>query len=133
MSKQVLDLLPADDGGYQVSGTFQGKQVDEPVTAQRTVTGPYYQHRAIIDAAFPAQGTPRALNVSAYAPSADPLQIIPLDMRPTGRQVEGLPEYEISGAGLQGKALVDRFGLKTMTIQLGPMEMLATRVYSSAQ
>jgi hypothetical protein len=131
--KQVLDLLPADDGGYQVTGTFQGKQVNERVTTQLAVTGPYYQHRAVIDAAFPAQGAPRALIMSAYAPSADPLRMIPLDMRPTGRQVDGLPEYEISGAGLQGKALVDRFGLKTMTIQLGPMEMLATRVYSSAQ
>jgi hypothetical protein len=120
-------------GGYRVEGTFQGKEIDAPLQAASAVVGPYYQHREMIRAANPASGKPRALSIDSYVPSANPLQTVTLELNPTGARLGGLPEYELLFSGLKATGVVDDKGQKSMTVEMGPLELQLSRAYVNGQ
>jgi hypothetical protein len=131
--KVSISLDRIEQGGYQVVGTFQGKQIDAPLQSTAAVVGPYYQHREMIRAANPDSGQPRSVSIDAYVPSANPLQTVTFDLNPTGEQVDGLPEYELSFSGVKGTGVVDDKGQKSMTVKLGPLELHLSRAYVNSQ
>jgi hypothetical protein len=131
--KVSISLDRVEQGGYQVEGTFQGKEIDEPLQAKSGVVGPYYQNREMIRAAHPASGQPRAISIDAYVPSANPLQTITVDANPTGAQVGGLPEYEWLFSGLKATGVVDRKGQKSLAVDMGPLTLQLSRAYVESQ
>jgi hypothetical protein len=131
--KVSISLDRIEQGGYQVAGTFQGKQIDAPLQSTAAVVGPYYQHREMIRAANPDSGQPRSVSIDAYVPSANPLQTVTFDLNPTGEQVDGLPEYELSFSGVTGTGVVDDKGQKSMTVKMGPLELHLSRAYVNSQ
>lgn len=131
--KVSVSLDRNGQGGYQVGGVFQGKEIDAPLESATGIYGPYYQHREMIRAANPASGQPRAMSVDAYVPSANPLQTIEIDVKPTGARVDGLPEYELLFSGLKATSVVDDKGQKSMTVNMGALELQLTRAYISSK
>jgi hypothetical protein len=131
--KVSINLDRVEEGGYQVEGTFQGKEIAAPLQAASGVVGPYYQHREMIRAAYPDTGEPRALSIDAYVPSASPLQTITFDVNPTGAQVGGLPEYELLFSGLKATGLVDRKGQKSLMVEMGTVTLQLSRAYVQSQ
>jgi hypothetical protein len=131
--KVSINLNRAERGGYRVEGSFQGKEIDAPLEAASGVVGPWYQHRAMIRAAYPASGQPRAMSFYTYVPSANPLQTVTFDVSPTGERVGGLPEYELVFSGLKATGLVDDRGQKSMTVKMGPLSLQLSRAYLNSQ
>jgi len=131
--KVSISLDRIEQGGYQVAGTFQGKEINAPLQSTSGVVGPYYQHREMIRAANPASGQPRGMSIDAYIPSANPLQTVTFDLNPTGAQVDGLPEYELSFSGVTGTGVVDDKGQKSMTVKMGPLELQLSRAYVNSR
>jgi hypothetical protein len=131
--KVSINLDRIEQGGYQVAGTFQGKEINAPLQSTSGVVGPYYQHREMLRAANPASGQPRGMSIDAYIPSANPLQTVSFDLNPTGERVDGLPEYELSFSGVTGTGVVDDKGQKSMTVKMGPLELQLSRAYVNSQ
>jgi hypothetical protein len=131
--KVSISLDRTEQGGYQVAGTFQGKEIDAPLQSTAAVVGPYYQHREMLRAANPAAGEPRGVRIDAYVPSANPLQTVTFDLNPTGARVDGLPEYELSFSGVTGTGVVDAKGQKSMNVKMGPLELRLSRAYVNSQ
>ena len=131
--KVSISLDRIEQGGYQVAGTFQGKEINAPLQSTSGVVGPYHQHLETIRAANPASGEPRSLSIDAYVPSANPLQTITFELTPTGERVDGLPEYELSFSGVTGTGVVDDKGQKSMTVKMGPVEMQLSRAYVNSR
>lgn len=127
--KMLISLDRVEGGGYQVEGTFQGKEINAPLQAASGVAGPYHQHRQMVRAANPPSGQPHAMSVDAYVPSANPLQPIRFDVNPTGGRVGGLPEYELLFSGLKATGVVDDKGQKYMTVKMGPLKLQLSRAY----
>lgn len=128
-----ISLDRTAQGGYQVEGVFQGKEISAPLQATSRVVGPYHQYQEMIRAANPASGQPHALTLDAYVPSANPLQTISMDMNPTGAHIGGLPEYDLLFAGLKASGVVDDRGQKSMTVKMGLLELKLSRAYINSQ
>ncbi len=127
--KVNVSLDPNEQGGYQVSGTFQGKEINAPLKSAKSVDGPYYQHREMIRAADPNNSQLQSVHINAYMPSANPLEAVEMDIEPTGEQIDGLPQYEILFAGMKATTLVDNQGHKSMTLEMGQVEIELSRAY----
>ena len=128
-----IALEQAPDGGYRVSGKFQGKEVDARLDPATDPAGPYHQLMELVSAANPEEGEPRPLSIDAYVPAASPLQTLAVEARPTGQRIDGLPEYELLFAGMNATSVVDAHGQRAVTLQMGPLEMQLNRVYLDAQ
>ena len=126
-----LDL--DEQGDYRVSGTFKGKQIDEPLNADAVLEGPYHQRREIIHAAKPDDGKPQAVRINGYIPSANPLESMAMEMTPTGEHVDGLPQYEMMFSGMKATALVDDLGHKSMMLEMGQIQLQLSRAYITQQ
>ena len=118
---------------YRVSGQFQGKDIESQLDMAQNLAGPYYNYVELIRAAHPDDGKPRALSIRSYIPSANPLQTIAIEARPTGQRVGDLPEYSMLFSGLKATGVVDTLGQKAVTVQMGPLEMRLTRAYTNGR
>jgi hypothetical protein len=128
-----IELEQVPESGYRVSGQFQGKEVDSRLDTKTTPVGPYYQLIELVRAANPDDGKPRPLSMDTYVPSANPLQMVPVEAKPTGQRVDGLPEYTLLFSGMEAKSVIDDKGQQSVTLQMGPMEMQLKRVYFNGQ
>ena len=124
-----IDLEQVPDGGYRVSGQFQGKEIDSRLDTETTPVGPYRQLVDLVRAANSGDGKPRTISTQAYVPSANPLQLLTVEAKPTGQRISGLPEYALLFAGMEAKSVIDDMGQRTITLHMGPTEMQLTRVY----
>ena len=128
-----IDLEQIPEGGYRVSGQFQGKEIDSRLDPATEPVGPYFQLLELVRAANPDHGKPRPLSIDAYIPSASPLQTLAVAAKPTGQRIGGLPEYELLFAGMQATSVVDAHGQQAVTLQMGPLELQLNRVYINGQ
>ena len=128
-----IDLEQIPEGGYRVSGQFQGKEIDSRLDPATEPVGPYFQLLELVRAANPDHGKPRPLSIDAYIPSASPLQTLAVAAKPTGQRIGGLPEYELLFAGMQATSVVDAHGQQAITLQMGPLELQLNRVYINGQ
>lgn len=115
---------------YRVSGQFQGKEIDSQLNSATDLVGPYYQYTELIKAANPDDGKPRALSAATYIPSANPLQTIAIEAQPTGQRIGDLPEYAMLFSGMKAISVIDDNGQKEITVQMGPLELQLSRVYT---
>ena len=118
---------------YRVSGQFQGKEIESRLDTAQHLAGPWHNYVELVRAAHPADGRPRALTTRSYIPSANPLQTIAIEARPTGQRIDDLPEYSMLFSGLEATSVVDTTGQKAVTVQMGPLEMRLTRTYMNGR
>ncbi len=128
-----INLEKTERGSYRVSGQFQGKAIDSQLNSAADLVGPYYQYIELIKAANPAQGEPRALSTNTYIPSANPLQTITIEAQPTGQRVGDLPEYAMRFSGMKATSVIDAIGQKAVRVQMGPLELKLSRVYTDGR
>ena len=128
-----INLEKTERGSYRVSGQFQGKAIDSQLNSATDLVGPYYQYIELIKAANPAKGEPRALSANTYIPSANPLQTITIEAQPTGQRVGDLPEYAMRFSGMKATSVIDAIGQKAVRVQMGPLELKLSRVYTDGR
>lgn len=116
---------------YRVSGEFQGKEIDSQLDSAAELVGPYYQYIELVRAAHPDNGKPRALSTDTYIPSANPIQTIAIEAKPTGQRIGDLPEYAMLFSGMKATSVIDENGQKAVTVKMGPLELQLTRVYTN--
>jgi len=124
-----IALEQTPEGGYRVSGKYQGKEIDSRLNPAVDPVGPHYQLIELVRAANPDDGKPRPLSIDAYVPSASPLQTLAVEAKPTGQRIGGLPEYALLFAGMEATSVVDAHGQQAVTLQMGPLELQLNRVY----
>ncbi|MEN8205483.1 MAG: hypothetical protein ABFS24_05670 [Pseudomonadota bacterium] len=128
-----INLEQIPEGGYRVSGQFQGKEIDSRLDSATDPVGPYHQLLELVRAAYPDGGKPRPLSIDVYIPSASPLQTIAVEAKPTGQQIGGLPEYAMLFGGMKATSVIDDLGQHAVTLQMGPLELQLNREYVNGQ
>lgn len=129
----AIDLEQVPEGGYRVSGQYQGKEIDSRIDPASKPVGPHHQLLELVRAAHPEDGKPRPLRIAAYVPTASPLQTLGVEARPTGQRVGGQPEYALLFAGMEATSVIDVHGQRAVKVQMGQLELQLNRVYVNGQ